>query len=324
MISESHGQSKGRRGDVAKTAVVSGYASVDYPVRLPAALRGEQTATVHALSGDGWPRPGGAALYVARCLADAGQRGVAIATVGQDANGALYLEACRSSRVELTALNVTAEARTPWCMLLYHDDGEYTCLIDRGDVDRQTLTQAQRLVLGAAEFVCVAAGAAATSAAVLDCISSEAPLAWIAKRDPVCFPESLAQRLAQRADFIFCNAAERSAVDIARAGGARTGQAIIETRGAQGVRLEQGGAAIDIATESLRVRDATGAGDTLAGGVIANLLVGNSDLERAVRDGVGAARRLLLSRAAQEVVDADERRNHGDATCAQYRSISPR
>ena len=284
-----------------KLAVIAGYATVDFPVRLPRALTGERTATVEAMAGEQWPRPGGAALYAARCVVAAGGRAAALVTVGNDSNGALYLDAARACRVHLTGIDVSSEARTPWCMLLYHDDGGYTCLIDRGDVDRHRLTDSQQLLVSSADLVCIAAGGAATSAAVLDCVSNETPLAWIAKRDPVCFPPLLARRLAQRADFIFCNSAERPDVDAARGHGDRPRQTLIETRGAAGVRLEYDGRSVDLPVDSVDVRDATGAGDTLAGGVIASVLEGNLDIEAAVREGICAARRLLESRAGRDL-----------------------
>lgn len=300
--------------DVTKLAVISGYASVDFPVRLPLPLQGEQTATVEAMAVEQWPRPGGAALYAARCIAAAGSRATALVTVGNDSNGALYLDAARAGGLELAGVDVSADARTPWCMLLYHDDGGYTCLIDRGDVDRHQLTDSQRSLVSAADFICIAAGSAATNAAVLDGVSSGTPVAWIAKRDPVCFPPPLARRLAERADFIFCNAGERADVDAARGAEPRPHQAIVETRGAAGVRLEHGGRTIDLPVDSLHVRDATGAGDTLAGGVIASLLAGTQDLESAVREGIHAARRLLAGRA---LLDSRSRRRYASASRAQ-------
>ena len=82
-----------------KTAIVSGYATVDYPARLAAPLWGPQTSPVEALSDDGWPRAGGAALYVSRCIAAAGHRASALVMLGKDENGALYLDACRAAKV---------------------------------------------------------------------------------------------------------------------------------------------------------------------------------------------------------------------------------
>jgi len=279
-----------------KLAVVSGYATVDFPVRLPAPLSGAQTATVEALAKDSWPRPGGAALYASRRIAAAGHRACALVALGHDASGTLYLDACRAAGVELGEGACIAHLQTPWCMLLYHDEGSYTCLIDRGGTDQQVLSDAQRSGLASADLVCIAAGPSAVTAALIDWVPPGVTLAWIAKRDAVSFPQALNERLARRADLIFCNASERSMVDAARVSGVKPGQSIIETRGADGVVLESGGRRIELPSPPVRVRDTTGAGDTLAGEVLATLLSANSDLEGAVRRGIDAVRDLLLTR----------------------------
>jgi len=288
-----------------RTALVAGYATVDYPARLPQPLSGAATATIEAIQVDRWPRPGGAALYAARRLAIAGHEAYACVTVGEDANGALYLDACREAGIRTGAIRRFKGVRTPWCMLLYHDNGQYTCLIDRGDVDAAMHSAADLNVAGI-DLLCIAAGTPETNAALLSSTANEATVAWIAKRDRQSFPDWLTVELARRSDVIFCNSSERAAVEAARRNGARPNQIVIETRGAEGVRVEQGKLRFEVACDPLPVRDATGAGDTLAGEVLANLLSGKvstgdsaGGLEFAVRRGVAAARELLQSRSAQ-------------------------
>jgi ribokinase len=219
--------------------------------------------------------------------------------VGQDDNASVYLDACRAAKVSVDAICRSEQVRTPWCMLLHHDDGSCTCLIDRGNVDQQDLTAAQISLVRRAQLVCIAAGPAGIGAQVLETVSNGALLAWIAKSDPACFPEALARRLAQRADVIFCNASERTMVDSACTSGARAGQSIVETRGAHGVLLECAQRKTELDCEPLTVRDTTGAGDTLAGEVLASLLSGITGMEAAVRNGIEAARSLLFSRIPQ-------------------------
>jgi len=279
-----------------KLAAISGYAGSDYLVRLPSALQGPQTATIETLGGSAWPRPGGAALYVARHLSAAGHHAAPLIAVGDDTNGRSYLDAVDAYGIDATGMRVVKDARTPWCMLLYHDDGDYTCLIDRGTVKQQALNDAQRTLIRAADYVCIAAGDAEVSTRVLDELPQTTPLAWIAKRDSDCFPTALGRRLAQRADIIFCNSSERPQVDSARFEAHRAHQIVIETRGASGVAIECDGDIQRVDVEPMQVRDATGAGDTLAGGVIASLLAGECSIEAAVREGVRAARRLLQGR----------------------------
>ena len=82
---------------MSKSAIVAGYATLDFAVRLPLPLAGPSTATVAALTGDSWPRPGGAPLYAARRLVAAGHEAQACVAVGEDANGEIYLQACRDA-----------------------------------------------------------------------------------------------------------------------------------------------------------------------------------------------------------------------------------
>jgi ribokinase len=179
---------------------------------------------------------------------------------------------------------------------VYHDEGSYTCLIDRGSVDAQSLTRAQLAMAASADLLCIAAGPARGVAALLDSIPPDMPLAWIAKRDDVSFPEALAARLGSRANVVFCNTSERQIVDRARSHGHAVNQSIIETRGADGVLLESPGTVLELRCDAVNVRDATGAGDTLAGEVLATMLSGEANLESALARGMDAARDLLLAR----------------------------
>ena len=279
-----------------KLAAVSGYATLDYPVRLPRPLTGPGTSSVEALDGDGWPRAGGAALYTSRRIAAAGHRAAVAVTIGNDANGLRYLDACRAANVDVAGVSSSSRVRTPWCALLYHDDGSYTCLIDRDGVDDQLPTRPQQNLLSQADYVCIAAGPAAHTVRLMEGLADDVPLAWIAKRDAVSLPDTLAARLASRADIIFCNASERTRVDWARGPGMRAGQSIVETRGTDGVVLERLGERLTLPCELVPATDTTGAGDTLAGEVIATLLSETSNLEDAVCAGIEAVREMLLRR----------------------------
>jgi ribokinase len=281
---------------MSKHAVISGYATVDYAARSARPLHGAETLTVDAITEGGWPRAGGAALFASRRIAAAGHSASALTIVGTDANAALYSEACRTGGVRTDGIASLASVRTPWCVLVYHDEGSYTCLIDRGAVDAQNLTRAQLATAASADLLCIAAGPARCAAALLDTIPPDMPLAWIAKRDDVSFPEALAARLGRRANVVFCNTSERHIVDRARSHGVAMSQSIIETRGADGVLLESPGTVLELRCDAVKVRDATGAGDTLAGEVLATMLSGEANLENALTRGMDAARDLLLAR----------------------------
>lgn len=281
---------------MSKSAVVVGYATLDYSANVPDALRGPGTHAAVALSPANWPRAGGAALYASARLAAAGHTAHPLVTLGDDSNGAIYIQACRAANVSTDGIHCTRMVRTPWCLLAYHQDGTYTCLIDAGGVDEQPLTPSQLTLCESADLICIAAAPAANSARVLSIAPNAAPLAWIAKDDPICFPERLCAEIATRADIIFCNTGERALVERARASAHKTEQIIVETRGSRGVLIDGAGRRTDLNCEAIDASDTTGAGDTLAGETLAAWLAGCPSIEAAVQRGMGAVRSLLLSR----------------------------
>ena len=68
--------------------VVTGYASLDYAVRLDSPPQPDRTATILSRARE-WPRLGGSPAYVAAALVAAGARDAApVSWVGDDAEGA--------------------------------------------------------------------------------------------------------------------------------------------------------------------------------------------------------------------------------------------
>jgi ribokinase len=281
-----------------KAVTICGYATMDYAVRLPHAVVGSGTYSVEAILPRDWPRAGGAALYAARRIAAAGHRATALVVIGDDSNGVAYRRACSSAGVAIAPLASAPNVRTPWCLLAYHDDGSYTCLLDRGNADGLAIDAAAVTSVARTDLVCIAAGDPAVTSALLDHVDAGTPVAWIVKNDAACFPPSLARRLIGRANFIFCNESERALVAAEPTVPRPAGQAIIQTRGSRSVLIELDGACEEIAVRALAVRDATGAGDTLAGEVLAQVLRG-APLDHAVNDGAAAASELLAARHAE-------------------------
>lgn len=279
-----------------RSAVVLGYATADYPAHSHEALRGPGTYLARALFPAQWPRAGGAALYASARFAAAGHRAHPLVTLGEDGNGEIFLQVCRAANLSTEGIHRTPLVRTPWCLLLYHTDGGYTCVLDTGSVHEQSLTQAQLALCRSADLACIAAAPADSSAQALSLVPNAAMLAWIAKNDPACFPEGLCAQLAARADIIFCNTSERALVDKARASSHKREQIVVETRGSRGVLIESAGRRTELRCEALDVSDTTGAGDTLAGEVLAAMLSNCSTIEAAVQRGLDAARLLLSSR----------------------------
>lgn len=89
---------------MGKSAIVAGYATVDYAARVSQPLYGPGTRAAVALTRDRWPSPGGAALYASKRIAAAGHQAHPLAILGNDDNGAIYLRACEAAKLSNAAL----------------------------------------------------------------------------------------------------------------------------------------------------------------------------------------------------------------------------
>lgn len=297
------GRHRGRRRDchgrfspMTHRAVISGFATMDYVLATARPLRGPETLLATARVEDAWPRAGGAALYAAAPMSRLGHSVSPIVTIGGDANGDRYLDACGRAGVQLDGIVRETNARTPSCVLIYHDVGGYSCLLDVGGATPAKLSHQQVGLVQEAQLLVVAAALPTVTREILQLARRDQTLAWIFKDDSACFPDDLRHSLGERANIVFCNAGERSWIGDAT----RTGPIIIETRGAEGVLVEESGRAELLTTAPIVVSDATGAGDTLAGEVLGRILSGETSLRDAVLLGMAAAGTLLVQRAAAE------------------------
>lgn len=272
--------------------LVAGFATLDYVARAEGDFRGRGTLLMRQGAEDAWPRAGGAALYASAALARAGVRASPLTWIGDDADGRAYRETCVRSGLALDAVAVTPGAPSTRCLLIYNADGTYGCLLRPGPAE---LTEAQLRLAGEASWLTVAAGPPILLERLLDAVSPATRLAWIAKDDPACFTPALVKRLTTRADVVFCNAGERAWLEAGRADAAPAGQVLFETRGADGVWVEEGGEAFTLPVSPLTVDDATGAGDTFAGAALAVLVDGGS-ARSAAKAGIAAAHALLSAR----------------------------
>jgi ribokinase len=273
------------------SVVVAGFATIDYVVQVDGDFTGRGTRLMREAA---WPRAGGAALYASAALALAGVEAAPLTWIGDDADGDAYLTSCRAAGVVSDGVARLDSAPSTRCLLNYNTDGSYGCLLRPGP---SRLSPAQERLAATAPWLAIAAGPSEISRRLLDAFPAESRLVWIVKDDPACFPADLAARLADRADVIFCNAGERAGLEAGRQGARPSGQVLFETRGAAGVRVEAGGEVFDLPVAPLTVADATGAGDTFAGGALAVLVVGGSPRE-AAQAGVAAAEALLRRRSA--------------------------
>jgi len=273
------------------SVVIAGFATMDYVVQVDGVFAGRGTQLMREAA---WPRAGGAALYASAALAFAGVETAPLTWIGDDADGDAYLAACREAGVLSDGVARLDSASSTRCLLIYQADGSYGCLLRPGPA---MLTPAQARLAAAAPWLVIAAGPHEILRRLLDAFPAAGRLAWIVKDDPACFPAELAARLADRADVVFCNAGERAWLDAGRQDARPGGQVVFETRGAAGVRVEAGREALDLPVAPLTVADATGAGDTFAGGALTVLVSGGSPREAALA-GVAAAGKLLKRRSA--------------------------
>lgn len=276
-----------------RPVVIAGFATMDYVVQVEGDFSGRGTLQMRQGVDDAWPRAGGAALYAGAALASAGVLAAPLTWIGDDADGATYDQACHRAGLSLEGVAIQDGAPTTRCLLIYNADGTYGCLLRPGPT---VLTADQLALVGRASWLAVSAGPPDITSQLLDALSPDARLAWIVKDDPTCFPSDLAARLAGRADVVFCNTGERAWLEARRSSPRPAKQTLFETRGADGVLIEDGQDCFDQRITPMKVSDATGAGDTFAGAALATLARGGSP-RSAARAGVEAAAALLRARA---------------------------
>ena len=278
------------------SVVVTGYASLDYAVRLDSPPKPDRTATILSRAVE-WPRLGGSPAYVAAALVAGGARDAApISWVGDDAEGARYRDGLEALGVRTDGIRVQP-GRTPICILAYQPDGRCHCLYDPGLTAPSDLDERQRVLIAEAETICVTVGPTKATWDALRFAPLQATLVWAVKADPRAVPPDLAAALAARADIVVFSQgeAEFAAEAFAAADKAARRRISIETRGRNGVAFMQNGAVSVFPVDPVEAEDSTGAGDTFIGGFLAAWMK-TADPEEAVRAGVEPARALLLSR----------------------------
>jgi len=280
-------------------AVVTGYASLDYALRLDRPPEPDRTATILSRAEE-FPRLGGSPAYVVAAMASGGARDVApITWVGDDPEGERYRAAIASLGVSTEGVSARA-GRTPVCVLAYEPGGGCHCFYHPSLAEPLSLDTRQRALVADARLVCVTIGPEEATRETLAILRPDAALVWAVKADRRAVPSDLAAALVSRADLVVSSRGEAAFVREAFAGadeGARAAR--IETRGGEGVAILRDGVEILVPAEPIAVGDSTGAGDTFLGGFLAAWR-GGDDLRHAVERGVHAAGVLLKERARRE------------------------
>lgn len=273
---------------------VTGYASVDYAISLSGQAKGDHTTLIGYRDRVHWPRLGGCPAYVASAVAAQDQLVFPISWIGNDRHADIYLDGLASANIGDDGI-ARLDRPSPMAILAYQADGSCACLFDPAFAGEEKLTARQGELIGSASHLCITVGPPHLMDAILARRSPEARLYWICKNDSHCFTPTVRELLSAQADVIFCSRAERTLI-----GATGRSAIIIETNGPYGVSVDRGDRIDKLDVAPIEVRDATGAGDTFAGGYIAAELAGADDPVEAVRAGMASVTILLEQRSARE------------------------
>lgn len=274
------------------TAVtVTGYASLDYPVLLDGEIVPDRTARIVFRNPAAWPRLGGSPAYAGSAIVRAGGCALPVTWTGAGDEGERFVQLARAAGLQTDGIARLPLGRSPISLMIHQRNGSTTCLFDPGLGGQEFLAPDQKKIIADSRHLCVTVGPGHLAAEIMELCRADANIYWIAKNDPVAFPKDLRSELSRRSKVIFCNAAERDALNIESVGNA----IVVETRGDRGVNVIQGKVCASVRSEPVEANDPTGAGDTFAGAFIASFIDDNDPVS-AAQSGIAAARELLISR----------------------------
>lgn len=267
-----------------------GYASLDHKFVTAAFAGAGRTTLVSDRLHGGMPELG-AVSYLALAAARHDARVDVVTWVADDHLGAHFHDSLEAAGVGIQGIHRKG-SRSPASYMFYPADGEPVTFFDPGDID-VGLTEDQRRVLRRADVVVLMIGPPQAVSEALDEVRPDALVCWVLKADPGSMPRSLATRLAKRADLISFSSAEadflRAHCGLDADSIVRPDRLVVRTRGADGVSYTTGVQWHDCRPpHTVRPRDATGAGDTFAGALVARYAAARRAGE-AVDDVVAAA-----------------------------------
>lgn len=269
--------------------VVTGYASLDFAVGLGGQAKGDATTLIATRDAEAWPRAGGCPTYISGAVVRAGQTASPVMWVGMGAEGQGFVDRLEAQGIGTDGIGRVNCPRSPTALMIYQKDGSCMCLYDPALNRAEILTEAQQDLIRGASHLCISVGPPQLMDEILALCREGARLYWAVKNDADAFPEDIRTRLSARADVIFHSAAERPLIG-------DTGAVLVETRGADCVRVTHGSQSFKTSVTPIPVTDTTGAGDTFAGGFIAAEMAG-ATLPGAVGAGIEAAAALLADRS---------------------------
>ena len=271
--------------------VVTGYASLDYPVTLAGSVQTDQTTRITHRHPDAWPRVGGSPFYVGAAAHRAGMDVTPITWTGDDAPGHVFRDACARAGLSTQGVFALEGRRSPVCLLLHQYNESTACLFDPAFPGEETLTERQIDLLSNCSHACVTVGPSHLIEHILELVPTTAALYWVAKKDVTAFPSESLAGLKARACVIFCNRGERDWVGQ----GDLKDNIVVETLGAEGCRVCHGAREDLISASLVETADPTGAGDTFAGGFIGAFSNGADPVE-AAKSGTQYVQEMLSRR----------------------------
>jgi ribokinase len=234
---------------------------------------------------------GNQAVAAARAFDGAG-RVAMIGAVGDDAFGAAARAALEEEGVDVRWVAVRPDAATGVALIAVDDAGENQISVAPGanaSIDARPVTEALDALAPAIALASLEVPASAVRAAGEWCRAHEVPFVL----NPAPAGEEAAS-LAALAGYLTPNEGE-----LAMLGDLPASVTVIETRGADGVRIHLGDASIHVPAPPVEAVDTTGAGDCFNGVFAASLLEGLA-LEAAVARAIEAAARSTTVRGARE------------------------
>ena len=283
---------------------VVGSANEDLVVTVASLPQPGQTVLAHGLA----MTPGGKGANQAVAAARAGADVVFVGSVGQDAAGERTIAALRNEGIDVSHLSVDSSAPTGVALVTVADDGENHIAVVAGANDRLSGAQVTAALaeLGMqSDDVCLisfeigdeAIAAAATYAARVGA-------AVLVNPSPA---RTLVPDVLNAKPILLPNASEAAHLSGLSGTPAAwwlhdlTGAPVVMTVGAQGATVIDRGEEYSIAPPVVEVVDTTGAGDTFAGVLAAQIAQGH-ELRSAVEHAVVAAAISVTSRGARTYV----------------------
>jgi ribokinase len=275
---------------VTGSVVVIGAINVDLAVSGAALPSPGRTVTGGVFAQHHGGKGGNQAVAASRALG--GQGVVIVGAVGNDALGHDALEALR---VEGVATSVAMRPGVPTgvALICVGPDGENQISVAPGANAELTAADVTSAFGQVHEIAVVLSSlevsAAAVRAAAAWCTEHEVPL--IVNPAPV---QPWAAQVASLATFVTPNEHELEAL-----GALPAEVVVVETRGADGVLIRQGGDETRVEAPVVEAIDTTGAGDCF-NGVFAAALAGGMDVEAAAARGAAAAALSVMKIGARE------------------------